>query len=199
MNKTERMNRLRQDALILKAEICHSVTNLVWGEGSLDSSLAIVGESPASEEDLSGRPFVGQAGRYLNKELETAGIVRDNAYVTNVVKCRPIRIKDRKLINRPPLKKEVLTWANILLRELEIVRPEIVLCLGNASASVLIKRPFEMTKHRGEWFAGPYGERVIATFHPAYVARFGGMNEGLVQQKFRRDLKTVAAELKSLI
>ncbi len=198
MEKTERMNQLKKEALILKEKICHQETKLVWGEGNLDSILAIVGEAPAFEEDRVERPFVGRVGRYLDKELEMAGIVRKNAYVTNVVKCRPVRTKGTRLINRSPSKDEVSEWANILLRELEIVRPRIILCMGNTAASILIQKSFEVCKHRGEWHTGPYGEEIMATYHPAYVARFGGMNGGIVQQKFRRDLKTVAAELNRL-
>ncbi|MCE5323863.1 uracil-DNA glycosylase [bacterium] len=195
MDKNKRMDRLKIDALTLKKEFCDLSTNLVWGEGSLDSALMIVGEAPGIDEDRIGRPFVGKVGCFLDRELDMAGIERRCVYITNTAKCWSFRMKGTRRINRTPSAREIEVWSGVLLREVEIVGPALILCLGSVSAGVLIHRPFAMTENEGIWFGGPFGSRVMATFHPGYVARFGGMNDGEVIKKFRRDLLIVAAEL----
>ncbi|MHB9036416.1 MAG: uracil-DNA glycosylase [Armatimonadota bacterium] len=186
MEKSHRMAQLKADAEWLQAEICEPDAKLVWGDGNLDSALAIVGEAPAAEEDRLGRPFVGRAGKFLDRELLRAGIQRDRIYITNTVKCRDLTTI------------AINSWLKILLKELEIVRPKMVLCFGSVAASALIHTRFAMSKERGTWFDGPFGSRVMATFHPSYVSRFGYRRDSLVQEQFRRDLEAVAAELSKI-
>lgn len=188
------MNRLKIEALSLKDEICGPSVNIVWGEGGLDSALAVVGEAPAVDENRIGRPFIGRVGRFLDHDLEIAGIERSRVYITNTLKCWSFKMKGARRVNRPPSTREIEAWSDVLLREVEIVNPAFILCLGNISAGALIHKQFVMKRERGAWFDGPFGSRVMATYHPGYVARFGGMNDGAVLKKFRRDLREVAAE-----
>ncbi len=161
-------------------------SKLVWGEGDLDCGLLIVGEAPGREEDCAGRPFVARGRRILDDELARAGISREDAYVTNVVKRRPIRERQGRLSNRPPTARERRAWRPTLLREIEIVRPSVVLCLGVASASAVIHSGFAMSQDRGKWFDGPSGSQAIATYHPAYLRRSPAALES-----FRGDLAAV--------
>ncbi|MCE5315135.1 MAG: uracil-DNA glycosylase [Armatimonadota bacterium] len=169
MDKRTRMFQLRSNTTA-------ACDNPVWGDGNLDSSVVIVGESPGVEEERQGRPFVGRTGRFLDDELRHANIERSRVYITNAVKCRgAIHASSYDF------------WLDILLKELEIVCPKTILCLGSIAASVLIHKHFKISDERGVWFDGPLATRVIATYHPSYVRRFGLGNSDTLT-KFRRDL-----------
>lgn len=195
MGKQERMAELKEEALVLHAHTCDPETKLVWGEGNLDSSVVIVGEAPGAEEDKLGRPFVGQAGRLLNRELAAVGLSRNEVYITNVMKCRPLALVDGRRSNRTPTSKEIAAWRDMLIREIETVSPSILLCLGGIAASTLIHSAFSLNAERGRWFDGPLGTKAIATFHPAYILRRQAYGEGESLQLFREDLATVSAAL----
>lgn len=184
MEKQEAMLRLRLDAQALKIDICDLGTNLVWGEGDLDSKLIVVGEAPGAQEERIGRPFVGPAGKILSNEIEEAGIFREQIYITNVVKCRLITVNNGRICNRAPNAGEVKAWSRVLMCEIEIVSPAIILCLGSIAASLLIHPDFVMNAERGRLFDGSFG-RVIATYHPSYL-RWGKSDKNL--QLFRADL-----------
>lgn len=186
MDKEEQMAMLKSDSLVLHAEVCSPGTKLVWGEGNLDSKLMLIGEAPGGQEDRLGRPFVGLAGQLLNEELQRAGVARDSIYITNVVKCRPTRLSAGGEANRTPGAKEVKPWLETLLKELEIVSPSVLLCLGAVAASSVIHPNFTMNAQRGVWFDGPLGTSAMATFHPAYLLRRKAYSEQL--ELFRLDL-----------
>jgi len=139
-----------------------SAEQIVFGYGNPNANLMLVGEGPGKDEDLRGIPFVGRAGQLLDKILAAAHINKDEVYIANTVKCRPPE-------NRTPKDEEVLSCAPYLTRQIEIIAPKIIVCLGATAAQRLI-RPCPITKIRGQIFEKG-GIKVIATFHPAALLR----------------------------
>lgn len=147
-----------------KCKLSRRRTRLVFGEGSPKARLVFVGEGPGAEEDASGRPFVGEAGKLLTKIIEGGmGLKRENVYICNVVKCRPPN-------NREPEAEEVQTCLPFLRLQLEIIRPEVICTLGRIAAQSLFGREFKISQERGNWFSF-MGIPLMATFHPAYLLR----------------------------
>lgn len=195
MENEELMAGLKEEARIVQAETCDPESKLVWGEGNLNARVAFIGEAPGTQEDKLGRPFVGPAGRLLDEGLKHAGIDRNDVYITNVVKCRPVRLVEGKKSNRTPSMKEINAWLGLLLKELEVISPKIIVCLGGIAASALIHSDFAMKAEHGKWFDGPLGTRAMATFHPAYILRTGAYGDTESLNLFNKDLTEVAAVL----
>lgn len=191
MDKSEQMRLLEAEAEELLDEVCDPDTNLVMGEGNLDSRIMFIGEAPGADEDRAGRPFVGRAGKLLNEELQRAGIMRDDVYITNVVKCRPTKIEDGRKKNRVPTTVEIKSWIDLLMREIEIIGPQIIVCLGATAASTLLERGVGMKNERGQWFDGPRGTRLTLTYHPSYILRTLNYGREVLMQ-FRQDLDAVS-------
>nr|WP_238456356.1 uracil-DNA glycosylase [Desulfotruncus arcticus] len=139
-------------------ETRHSV---VFGEGNLRAGLMLVGESPGEKEDETGRPFVGPAGRILNKILAEVGIRREDLYITGVIKCRPPQ-------NRLPKKAEVSACVPFLKKQIELIRPKIIICLGSLATKTLLDPKAKITEVRGKWFERG-GIMMMPTYHPAAV------------------------------
>jgi DNA polymerase len=138
-------------------------TKLVFGEGSPRARLVFVGEGPGRDEDLSGRPFVGAAGQLLDRIIAAIGLARDDVYICNVVKCRPPG-------NRDPLPEETAVCGRFVRRQLEIIRPEVVVALGRPAAQYLLDTEQPIGRLRGRFHE--LGETsVMPTFHPAYLLR----------------------------
>jgi uracil-DNA glycosylase family protein len=131
----------------------------------------LVGEQPGHEEDLAGRPFVGPAGRLLDRALTEAGIARDDVYVTNVVKHFKWVPKGKRRIHAKPSPMEIAACLPWLQAELEIVGPEVAVCLGATAAQALLGRSFRVTRQRGQLVSGPWAPRVVATVHPSAILR----------------------------
>jgi len=131
----------------------------------------LVGEQPGNEEDLTGRPFVGPAGRLLDRALEDAGISRADAYVTNVVKHFKWEARGKRRIHAKPNSVEVAACVPWLQAELELVRPRVLVCLGATAAQALLGRAFRVTRQRGEWIESPLAPHVMATIHPSAILR----------------------------
>lgn len=157
--------------------------NTVPGEGDASSGLMIVGEGPGENEDIQGRPFVGKAGELLDRILEAAEIPRPTVFITNIVKCRASELVDGRHQNRAPLAAEVNTCRPFLVRQVEIIQPRVLLCLGAPAGRGVIDPGFNITDQRGQWFEGPYRSRLIATFHPAFILRRGGAGSGAKELK----------------
>ena len=139
-------------------------THLVFGEGSPHARLVFVGEGPGREEDLVGKPFVGEAGKMLTRIIENGmGLTREEVYICNVVKCRPPG-------NRDPERDEIETCIPFLKRQLAIIRPEVICALGRISAQALLGTGFKITRERGIWRSFE-GIPLMATYHPAYILR----------------------------
>lgn len=193
-SKEERMEQLRREAEENKEQLCPEREKIVWGEGSLDAPVAIVGEAPGDFEERQGRPFVGPAGRLLERELARLGLRREDWYITNVVKCRPTSMSGNRVVNRTPLAKEIKDWMNYLMDELTIIEPRIIVCMGGIAANNLIHKKFAMLSERGQWFEGPMGTRATATLHPAYLLRQQGQDFDEKLELFRNDLAAIKDE-----
>lgn len=171
---------------IRECELCPLSRNrrhAVPGEGDPQARLLIAGEGPGESEDEQGRPFVGQAGGLLDKILAAAEIKRQSVFITNIVKCRAAEMVDGRLQNRAPLISEVNACRPYLIRQIEVLQPAVILCLGNAAAKGIIDATFNITEQRGKWFDGPFGSRLIATYHPAFILRRGGAGSGARELK----------------
>jgi DNA polymerase len=139
-------------------------TNIVFGEGNPDARLMFIGEAPGREEDIQGRPFVGDAGRLLTRLIEKMGFKREDVYIANIVKCRPP-------LNRDPEKDEIEICRVFVEKQIEIIKPEVIISLGRISAQTLIGNDrLKMTSIRGNFFEYK-GIPLMPTFHPAYLLR----------------------------
>lgn len=147
-------------------------SNLVMGEGNRESAVVFIGEAPGGQEDKQGRPFVGPAGRLLNEVLEEIGLERDSVWITNVVKCRPTSEENGRTRNRPPSQSEFDDFLPWLERELKLVEPEMLVCLGaTAAKAILGRKSITMKDVRGEWLEGVLGIDTMVTYHPSYLLR----------------------------
>jgi uracil-DNA glycosylase family 4 len=145
------------------AELAAGRTQTVFGTGRLDARLVFFGEAPGADEDASGVPFVGRAGQLLTKIIEACTLSRDEVYIMNVLKCQPPG-------NRTPLPDEVANCRPFFERQLELIGPEFICCLGASAARALLRTEEPIGRLRGRWFAhGP--SRVICTYHPSYLLR----------------------------
>lgn len=175
-------------------------TQTVFGEGFPNAKVMLVGEQPGDREDLAGRPFVGPAGKLLDKALEEAGIDRTQVYVTNAVKHFNWVPADRgkKRIHKKPRYSEILACRPWLDAELAVVKPEVLVCLGATAAQALFGKEFRVTQSRGELVETTLAPFAIATVHPSSILR--AMDDESRHEQMRafiHDLKKVAAVLKS--
>ena len=153
---------------------CHlweNATQTVFGEGSSDAQVMFVGEQPGDQEDLAGKPFVGPAGRMLDRALEEAGIDRSLAYVTNAVKHFKWQARGKRRIHAKPTWSELSACRPWLDAELAVVAPRVLVCLGATAAQALLGREFRVTKSRGQWVESDLAEHVTATIHPSAILR----------------------------
>ena len=148
---------------------CPAGLGPVTGVGNPNAVLCVIGEAPAEYEIKEGRPFAGPAGRVLNDALADARLQRDDLWLTNVVKCRTMRIVNGRRENRAPLVGELKTWLPLLHEELALVHPAVIVLLGGTAAKALLGKTFKLTEGRGQWHEGPGGAQMMATFHPAAV------------------------------
>ncbi len=160
---------------------------LVFGEGASRARLVFIGEGPGYEEDLSGKPFVGEAGRLLTRIIENGmGIKREEVYICNVVKCRPPN-------NRDPERDEIDTCIPFLIEQIKIIRPGVICVLGRIAGRELLGRDFAITRDRGKWYAF-MDIPVMATYHPAYILRNPSRERELKGQVWQ-DIQKIMARL----
>jgi DNA polymerase len=167
----------------------------VFGEGDSRAQLVVIGEGPGETEDELGRPFVGRAGQLLDKMLLAIELRREDVFICNTVKCRPTFDDGVRLRNRPPTPLEMSNCRPYLDLQLEIVAPRAILCLGAPAAKSFLGPKFSISRQRGEWFDGPNGVPLIATFHPAYILRTTGGELEATKRLVWNDLKRVRAKL----
>lgn len=146
-----------------ECSLCETRTNVVFGDGSRTAEIMFVGEGPGAHEDEQGVPFVGKAGQLLDDMLAIIGLDRTMVYIANIVKCRPPQ-------NRDPKPEETACCIGYLSRQLEIIKPKIIVCLGRVAATILIDKGFKVTRQHGEWF-NKDGVWYMGTFHPAALLR----------------------------
>ena len=171
-------------------------TQTVFGEGPEDAPLMFVGEQPGDQEDKEGRPFVGPAGRLLDRALEEAGIDRSAAYLTNAVKHFKWVARGTRRIHAKPTWSEVTACRPWLDAELEHVRPKVLVALGATAAQSLLGKQFRVTKQRGEWLESELAEYVTATIHPSAILRQRDDESRRTEMaRFVDDLKRIATVL----
>lgn len=164
-DKEKALNLLREEIGDCKRCKLHlQRTNIVFGEGNPDASLMFIGEAPGREEDLKARPFVGDAGMLLTRLIEKMGFKRSDVYIANIVKCRPP-------MNRDPEIDEIETCKPFVFKQIEIIRPDVIMALGRISVGTLMGNiKIKITAIRGKFFDFQ-GIPVMPTFHPAYLIR----------------------------
>jgi DNA polymerase len=146
-------------------------TQTVFGAGPARARVMMVGEQPGNDEDLAGEPFVGPAGRILDRALEEVGIDRREVYVTNVVKHFKWEAKGKRRIHAKPNQLEITACLPWLEAELDVVRPGALVCLGATAAQALLGAKFRVTRERGQWVSARWASRVMATVHPSAILR----------------------------
>jgi len=146
-------------------------TQTVFGEGSPKARVMFVGEQPGDQEDIQGRPFVGPAGQILDKALEEAGIDRKEVYVTNAVKHFKWEPRGKRRIHKKPNSQEIAACKPWIEAEIEVVRPDVIVCLGATAAQALLGRQFKVSTQRGVWVESPLAPFVMATVHPSSLLR----------------------------
>jgi uracil-DNA glycosylase family protein len=172
-------------------------TQTVFGEGTRNAEIVLVGEQPGDKEDLAGRPFVGPAGRVLDEALAAAGIDRGLAYVTNAVKHFKWQARGKRRIHQKPNAAELAACRPWLDAELAVVKPKVLVALGATAAQALLGRSFRVTKQRGEAIAGTgLADHVVATVHPSSILRQETEEDRReAMEALVDDLKVVAALL----
>jgi uracil-DNA glycosylase family protein len=176
-------------------DLYRNATQTVFGEGSPNAQIMLVGEQPGDQEDLAGKPFVGPAGRLLDKGLEEAGIDRKLAYVTNVVKHFKWQPRGKRRIHQKPNAAEIAACRPWLDAELALVKPKVLVCLGATAAQALLGRQFRVSKDRGVPVESDLAPVVMATVHPSSILRADDLEAEMTM--FVEDLRQVAQALRA--
>jgi DNA polymerase len=166
-------------------------TQTVFGEGTRNAEVMFVGEQPGDQEDLQGKPFVGPAGKLLDKALEEAGIHRSEVYVTNVVKHFKWTGRGKRRIHQKPNWSEIAACRPWIEAELDVVQPRVLVCLGATAAQALLGRDFRVSRQRGVPVDSELAEHVVATVHPSSILRADDREREFAE--FVNDLEKIAA------
>jgi len=146
-------------------------TQTVFGEGPKRAHVVLVGETPGDQEDLQGRPFVGPAGRLLDEAIVEAGLSRDDVYVTNAVKHFRWEPRGKRRLHKKPSSRQIQACKPWLEAEIQVIMPQVVVCLGATAAQALLGAQFRISRQRGEFLPSPWAEWTLATHHPSAVLR----------------------------
>ena len=168
----------------------------MFGEGSRNARVVLVGEQPGDKEDLEGKPFVGPAGALLDKALAQAGIDRKDTYVTNTVKHFKWEPRGKRRIHKKPNALEIAACRPWLELEIELIKPDVVVCLGATAAQALLGRGFRVTRQRGQLLPWADGMQLLATVHPSSILR--AADEAARHREFKlfvQDLRVVTGVL----
>jgi DNA polymerase len=172
-------------------------TQTVFGEGSENARVMMIGEQPGDKEDIQGRPFVGPAGAVLDKALAAAGIDRKDVYVTNIVKHFKWEPRGKRRLHKKPNALEISACRPWLDAEISVIKPQVVVLLGATAAQDILGRAFRVTQHRGEWLSSEIAPNVMATVHPSSILRAPDDDSRHEEmRKFVADLKEVAEKLR---
>lgn len=168
--KHETLEQIRKDmGECQRCKLGATRKNLVFGVGNPKARLVFVGEAPGADEDAQGEPFVGDAGKMLNRIIAAMELKREEVYICNVVKCRPPQ-------NRPPESDEISACMPFLLRQLASIKPEVIVALGSSAAQALLQTKVPISKMRGK-FHDFHGIPLMPTYHPSYLLRTGGNSD----------------------
>ena len=166
--KLQKLKKLKKSIqLIENCELKKNATNLVFGDGNIDAKIMIIGEGPGAQEDAEGKPFVGRAGKLLDKMLESIHLNRTKVYISNVVNYRPPA-------NRRPTEEEIARYLPYLKSHIEIMNPKILILLGSTALNSIIGNATVISRARGKWIQKEIGTVkpwIIASFHPAFLMR----------------------------
>ena len=166
--KLQKLEKLKKSIQSIKnCELKKNATNLVFGNGSISAKIMIIGEGPGAQEDAEGKPFVGRAGKLLDKMLESIHLNRTKVYISNVVNYRPPA-------NRRPTEEEIVRYLPYLKNHIEIMNPKILILLGSTALNAIIGNATVISKARGKWIQKEIGTVkpwIIASFHPAFLMR----------------------------
>ncbi len=192
-NRAEALGALREEISDCRRCKLHKARrHIVFGEGNPEARLVFVGEGPGRDEDLVGRPFVGEAGRLLTDIIQKGmRLKREEVYICNVVKCRPPK-------NRDPEKDEIEACIPFLKQQIRIIRPKAICILGRIAAQALLKPDFKISRERGTWFSFE-GIPVMPTYHPAYIVRNRGRERELkraVWEDIKEIMRLLGLEIK---
>jgi uracil-DNA glycosylase family protein len=190
------LKKLKETAAGCRAcDLWKTGTQTVFGEGLTKAEIVLVGEQPGDQEDLAGKPFVGPAGRLLDKALEEAGIDRKLAYVTNVVKHFKWQPRGKRRIHQKPNAAEVAACRPWLDAELSLLKPKVLVCLGATAAQALLGRQFRVSQSRGVPVESDLAPVVMATVHPSAILRSDDREAEMAL--FVEDLRRVAEALRA--
>ena len=175
-----------------KCDLCKTRTNVVLARGNPEANLMIIGEGPGQNEDETGLPFVGRAGKLLDKILESVSIDLENdVYICNIVKCRPPG-------NRVPTPQEMEKCNGYLAAQIEFVQPKLILLAGSTATQAVLQNKYPISKVRGRWFDHKNGVRVMPIFHPSYLLRNDTRAVGSPKWLMWQDIKEVRKQLDAL-
>ncbi|HEY3151122.1 MAG TPA: UdgX family uracil-DNA binding protein [Candidatus Binatia bacterium] len=180
-------------------DLYKNATQTVFGEGPKDASVMLVGEQPGDMEDRQGHPFVGPAGRLLDKALAEAHIPRDEVYITNAVKHFRWIQRGKRRLHQKPLIRQVVACKPWLEAEIQAIHPKVVVCLGATAAQSMMGRIVRITQERGKFLDGDSGAAVFVTIHPSSIYRLREKDEQ--EKEYRRfvaEMKTVQRKLRSI-
>lgn len=178
-------------------DLYRCATQAVFGEGPAKARVMMVGEQPGNEEDLHGHPFVGPAGKLLDRALQEAGIQRSEVYVTNAVKHFKFEERGKRRLHKKPGASEIKACRPWLEAEVARVKPDIIVCLGATAAQSILGNAFRLTKERGKFIEHPWARRVTATVHPSAILRAPDKEQRhIAYRAFVADLELVRRALK---
>ena len=188
--KLQKLEKLKKKIQLIKnCQLKKNATNLVFGDGNANAKIMIIGEGPGAQEDLEGKPFVGRAGKLLDKMLQSINLNRKKVYISNVVNYRPPA-------NRRPTQEEIERYLPYLKCHIEIMNPEILILLGSTALNAIIGNTIVISKARGKWYQKEIGTVkpwIIASFHPAFL-----MRQPEQKKLAWIDLKMVRGKIKNL-
>lgn len=174
-------------------------TQAVFGEGPPHASIVFIGEEPGNDEDIQGHPFVGPAGKLLDRAFTDAGIQRSDVYLTNVIKHFKFEQRGKRRLHKKPRASEIEACQPWLEAELLLIKPKIVVCLGATAAQALLGATFRLTQHRGKFFEHAQAQCVTATVHPSSILRAPDAQQRHAQySEFVQDLKNIQSQLRKL-
>lgn len=182
----QKLNELKKECNeCLKCELGKTRTNIVFSDGNPSAKIMLIGEAPGADEDASGTPFVGRAGKLLTKLIEECGFSRkDDFYIANTVKCRPPE-------NRVPTDEEKQLCENYLLKQIEILQPKVIVLCGATSAKSFLGNKIKISQIRGQWYKILNNLDATVIFHPSYLLRNHSENEGSPRWLTKKDLKRI--------
>lgn len=179
---------IKDITLCQRCGLCKTRKNVVPGVGNTKAKLVLIGEAPGADEDIQGIPFVGKAGQHLDKIIAAAGFNKKDLYICNILKCRPPN-------NRDPNNDEMRVCTPFLQRQLALIKPKMIACLGNIACHYVIGPSMPgITRLRGQWFDSIFGIPTFAMYHPSYLIRSASREKGSPNWQMWQDIRALKAK-----